>query len=91
MIDRDSLNRAEKELRSALAANQARKTSQVFGYETYATLRGDEVEALVGELDRLRGVEFGVRTNEGTVGEDGAGHRGQAILSDQELDREVAR
>jgi len=71
MIDQNSLGRAERELRGALAANQARKTSPVFGYETFASLRGDEVEALVGELDRLRGVESGGRKEADAAGKHG--------------------
>ena len=46
---------AEMKLREVYAANIARKRSPCFGFESRATLTGDQVAALLGELRRLRG------------------------------------
>ena len=54
--EQEQLALAEKALRDAHEANEARKRGTVFGYETYASLRAAEVGALLRELERLRSI-----------------------------------
>lgn len=45
---------AEKELNKIQAANVERRNSPSFGYESRAVLTGEQVNALITELNKLR-------------------------------------